>query len=487
VRIMSRNKRLSPVRRLATYKPHDHQKIFHQDSHKYRALVSGVGAGKTRMGVEEVIKWTQLYPGSLGVIGRLTSKSLKETTQRRFFEVCDPKLIENFNQSDGHVWIKTNEVDEETGDPVYSEILFMHFDDPGPLGSLDISYFWIDEAHEPDGNEVPEATFDMLTARLRHPIGPWRGFITSNSGGKDWVWGKFFNPSVRVRLREYIGWVVPTSANEEYLPPGYVEELTRTHTKIWVDRFLNASFDAFEGQIFTDFVEGFHTFEPKDMEISPFWEHGGGFDFGVSAPSACEYGCIDRDGVIIIYDEDYQADANIETFAQAIKRKGFNFVYADPSVVNKGPSKKSPKQLYQEEGVTLIPASNDEDFFLTYAIKLFRARLPGDRPAILISTKCPHLIDQLKQSAWDSTSLTGTTHDKVKFMENHARDAFKYFINGVAFMPGKLDPIVPQHDNHKDTLIINGNWEHESFLDDSDFDNENYCHPEVKEAVSNVL
>ena len=49
-------KRLSPVRRLATYEPHAHQRVFHQDSHKYRALVSGVGDGKTRMGVVEVNK-----------------------------------------------------------------------------------------------------------------------------------------------------------------------------------------------------------------------------------------------------------------------------------------------------------------------------------------------------------------------------------------------------------------------------------------------
>ena len=171
---MSRRRRLSPPRKLASYDPHPHQIAFHEDSHKYRAIVSGVGAGKTRMGVEEVIKWTQLYPGSLGVIGRLTSKALRETTQRRFFEVCPPELIEHYNKSEEHLWIKTNAVDED-GYPIFSEILFFHLDEPGPLGSLDISYFWIDEAHEPDGNAVPEETFQMLTARLRHPVGHGEG------------------------------------------------------------------------------------------------------------------------------------------------------------------------------------------------------------------------------------------------------------------------------------------------------------------------
>ena len=484
---MASRTRLSPVRRLASYDPHPHQVVFHQDSHKYRALVSGVGAGKTRMGVEEVIKWTQLYPGSLGVIGRLTSKSLKETTQRRFFEVCDPKLIENFNQSDGHLWIKTNQVDEDDDGnmvPVYSEILFMHFDEPGPLGSLDISYFWIDEAHEPDGNEVPEATFDMLTARLRHPVGPWRGFVTSNSGGKDWVYDKFFNPSKRKTFREYIGWSVPTMANEKYLPPGYVEELSRTHTQTWVDRFLNASFDAFEGQIFTDFVEDFHTFDSKNFEVSPHWEHGAGFDFGVASPTAVVYGAIDRDGRVIMYDEDYEAEAGIEGFSSKIKNKGFSHLYADPSVVNRGPNKKSPKQLYQEFGVYLIPAPNDEDFFISFFTQLLRARMPDGSPKILISRKCTHLIDQIKNMRWDPKAISGSTHDRVLRMENHAIDAFKYFINTIGSSTRKLDPIKPHSSKSVKSLEVNGNWEHSSFADDIDIDKDDYCHPEVKEALN---
>lgn len=482
---MGSRKRLSPVRRLAAYDPHPHQVVFHKDLHKYRALVSGVGAGKTRMGVEETIKWSQLYPGSLGVIGRLTSKSLRDTTQRRFFEVCDPALIEEFNKSEGHLWLRTNAV-EENGDPVFSEILFYHLDDPGPLGSLDISYFWIDEAHEPDGSEVPEATFDMLTARLRHPVGPWRGFITSNSGGKDWVWDKFFNPKNRKIMREYIGWTTPTSSNAKYLPEGYVEELMRTHTKIWVERFLEASFDSFEGQIFTDFDYDFHTFDPKDMDISPFWDHGAGFDFGVSAPTACEYGVIDPDGVIIMYDEDYEAEANIEKFANRIRRKGYTSVYADPSVVNRGPNKKSPKQLYQEQNIYLIPASNDEDFFISFLIKLLRERTPTGGPKILFSRKCSHLIEQIRQAAWDPSSIHGTTHDKVKRMENHGIDALKYFLNSIGFMPKLLNPVVPKHDSEISGLRVGGEWEHPSFLEDEDIDREDYCHPEIKEAIQHV-
>lgn len=476
---MPPRRRLSPPRKLATYDPHPHQKAFHQDPHKYRALVSGVGAGKTRMGVEEVIKWTQLYPGSLGVIGRLTAKSLRETTERRFFEVCDPSLIESYNKSEGHLWIKTNERDEK-GDMVYSEILFFHLDDPGPLGSLDISYFWIDEAHEPDGGEVPEPTFQMLTARLRHPVGPHRGFVTSNSGGKDWVWKRFFNPSTT--NREYIGWTISTQANEKYLPPGYVEELRRNNPPTWVARFLDASFDAFEGQIFTDFDENIHTYRPGEIELSPYWEYGTGFDFGVSAATACVYGAVDRDENIYIYTEDYEPNADIDKFALKIKSKGFDSVNADPSVVARGAGKKSPKQLYQEVGVCLLPTSNDVDYFLTLFRKVLRARNADGTAKIRISTECPNLIDQIKKAAWDPLTLTGTSHDKIKKMEDHALDAFKYFLNTYGLNPGLLNPVDPKKEN-KSGMSFRGNWEHESYEEDEDFDKDDYVHAKLKQGV----
>ena len=476
---MPRRRRLNPPQRLASYKPHPHQVIFHEDTHKYRALVTGVGAGKTRMGVEEIIKWTQIFPGSLGVIGRLTSKALRETTQRRFFEACPKQLIEEFNKSEGHLWIRTNAVDEE-GYSVYSEILFVHLDDPGPLGSLDISYFWIDEAHEPDGAEVPEQTFQMLTARLRHPIGPWRGFVTSNSGGKDWIYKWFFSDT---SPEEYIGWTASSEANNQYLPPGYVDELRRNNPDTWVKRFLDASFDAFEGQVYTEFDEEIHTYNPNDVEISPHWAHGVGFDFGVTAPTCAIYGAIDNDDDLWIYREIYQANADIAEFAGEMRKHKIYTIFADPSVTNRGPIKKSPKDLYQEEDILLLPTSNDEDYFMTLFRKLLRQRKTDSngvtRGVIHISKDCPFLIQQIKQEQWDPLTIVGTTHDKLKKQANHARDAFKYFLNTFGLHPGLLEPISPGL-----TKAELADY-HASFAEDEDLYDDNYPHKGIKRRVLN--
>jgi hypothetical protein len=491
------HKRIS--QKLEPYVPHPHQVTFHKDTHKFRMMVSGVGAGKTRMGVEECIKYTQLYPGSFGLIGRLNATNLRETTQKRFFECCPKVLIEDFNKNEGHVWVRTNktETNQYGGiEPVYSEILFKHMEDAGQFGSLDISYFYMDEIVEPDGSgEIPVEVFEMLDARLRYPIGPHKGFGTTNSGGKNWVWDKFFNPKNRERYKEYVGWQIPTSANAKYLPPNYVEDLARTHSSVWVKRFLEGSFDAFEGQIWVEFDDGtgkgdgIHTFNPEDFEISPYWSFGSGFDFGITAPTATVLGAVDQDNRVIIYDEIYEPDANIPDYAIKMKQKGITHSFSDPAVSAKSANKKSPKEMYQEEDVFLIPASNDEDFFMT----LFRSLLkhpifPDGKGKIIISTKCHNLISQIKAERWAPATIQGTTHDKVKTgIPNHARDGFKYFLNTYGLSPELLNPLNPRRKIHTNNNINNLTNDLEDYMNDSDIDDEDYPHKLIQQEYKRKM
>ena len=150
-------------------------------------------------------------------------------------------------------------------------------------------------------------------------------------------------------------------------------------------------------------------------------------------------------------------------------------------MINKGPGKKSPKQLYAEENVLLIPASNDTDFFLGLFLQLLRKRKPDGSPCFHINIdRCPHLTNQIKQAAWDSTTITGSTHDKMKVMENHALDSFKYYLNGAGLNASALNPVVPGKSakGHQ----VRGEWEHDSYWDDLDFDSEDYAYPSFKEV-----
>lgn len=423
---------------LEPYDPAPQQLDFHLSIAKYRALIGGVGSGKTRCGVEEILKWIQLFPGGLGVIGRLTAKSLENTTQRRFFECCPEELIEHWQGNKGHLWLKTSIPG------VFSEILFMHLDDPGPLGSLDISWFWIDEAHEPEGDEVPETTFQMLMARLRHPVGPGRGFITTNPGGKDWVWKHFISPYHKGDL-DFWGRTMPTTSNKKYLPPGYEEELRKNNPLTWVQRFLDVSFDAFEGQIFPEYDEREHTCLRDDMDLSPTWDYAPGFDFGVAAATACIYCCYDRKSdMLYVYDEQYEENAEVEQFAEGMRNRGFSWSWADPAVNYRGANKETPADLYAKHNIGLLAAKNDEMTFF----KALQDRIKQKRVIVARDT-CPNLNEQIKAAAWASATVEGKSgREQAKAglkYPNHARDAFKYGMSGLGLWGIQPDAGVPHN------------------------------------------
>lgn len=460
------------------YEPLAHQRDFHKNRAKYRAMVSGVGGGKTSMGVRESIKFTQMYPGSLGLIGRLNATSLRDTTQRRFFEICPPELIYHWKETTGHLLLYTSIPG------VYSEILFRRLDESGPLGSLDLDWYWIDEAHEPDGDEVPVETFRMLCARLRGVVGPLRGWVTSNSGGKDWIWRYFFSPA---HGPEYYGRTVRSDENP-YLPPGYVEGLRKNNPEQWVERFLNASFDVFEGQIFTEFLEKLpginryaetldecyscHVYEWSSPEIrehlQSIYRREAGLDFGIAAPTAVPFGLVDtaRDGTIDIWvdDEFYKEEADISIVCEWIKKQGLNYTYADPSTQNRGPTGDSPQMLYAKEGVALIPAPND----VTAKIATIHQFLLRFR--IHISSRCVNIITQMQTYKW-KPQPKGTSSDhreKPLKRDDHAIDALGYLLMSIGIGAASSDPLKPGRRPDKK------GWRHPSLDEDEDNQSTSY-------------
>jgi hypothetical protein len=215
-------------------------------------------------------------------------------------------------------------------------------------------------------------------------------------------------------------------------------------------------------------------FIPSEVRIETQWSRGGGFDFGIGAPTACVYGAISPDMHVWIYEEDYEANADIPKFAKNIRRRGFDYVCADPSVVSRGPTKKSPKDLYAECNVSLIPAPNDIDFFISLVTQLLR------QERLHISVRCKHLIDQIKQAAWNPSTIAGTSlKEMMKVMENHAVDAFKYFINVYGMYNGRMDAILPGANK----IIDVPKFIHPSYAEDKDFYKPNYVHGSIRDRI----
>lgn len=437
------------------YTPLPSQAKCHQSRAQFRAMVGGLGSGKTTSGARDCLRLTQTFPGSLGVIGRLTSASLRDTTQRRFFEIINEvtegkpeRLIHKWLTGESHLWLKT------PVPGVYSEILFKHLDDPGPLGSLDLDWWWIDECHEPEGGEVPEAVFLMLKARLRGKVGPLRGLVTSNCGGKDWIWKWFFSQQ---KPPEFEGFTVPTRENKQNLPPNYEEALRRDHPQEWVDRFLDCSFDIFQGMIFEEFTRDQYVIPHTDIPKTKVTEAG--FDFGVKAPTACLMAKVTKDGDIYIYDEFYRPEADVRVVANWIKKHKAGMIWSDPSTGNRGPNKESPRTLYLDQGIILSPAPSNDALVRISIIHQYLMR-----GKLFFSDRCEVTIACLESSEWKQVK-PGEKERPLK-KEDHARDALAYLLLGHP-IGEVLDPVAPGEKTYKTNK--EGGWRHPSL--DEDLDN----------------
>lgn len=414
------------------YRPLPHQASFHRSPARYRALVGGVGSGKTVAGAREALKQAQLHPGSLGLIGRLTATALRDTTMRAVLDMIPPEIIHDWRQTDGHLWLRT----KVPG--VYSEILFRHLDEAGPLGSLDLDWWWIDEAHEPDGQEIPEETFLMLMARLRGRTGPHRGWVTSNPGGHDWVWRWFV-----AEQRPGFDCVVARTFDNPYLPDHYrdIAELHRLPDGSydeWGRRYLEASFDVFEGQIYPEFSEHRHVVsevpENRDADGRPLWPLIGALDFGVRNPTVVLTAFVDYDSVLWVIDEFYRSEASVEDVAAWIKAHGLRWVTADPSTANRGPGGVSAAHLYAEHGVTLAPGQND----VRAGIEAVRRLLREDR--LRIHRRCRNLIEEMRQYRW-APGRMGEREQPWK-EHDHAVDALRYLVMSLPQAPERPRPVI---------------------------------------------
>lgn len=150
------------------------QTEFHLCPSKYRLFGGAMSGGKSYGGCAEGIKLSLLYPGNRGLIARKTLGSLKRTTLVTFFRVCPPELIAGYNKTEMEVTLING-----------STILFGELSrsaDPEmkKIRSLELGWFFIDEASEVDGE-----FFAMLTTRLRWMLPNGRrprytGFMATN-------------------------------------------------------------------------------------------------------------------------------------------------------------------------------------------------------------------------------------------------------------------------------------------------------------------
>lgn len=177
------------------------QQRFLDSEAKYRCFVAGIGSGKTRVGVMDVIRQP---PKTRGMIVAPTYQMLRDATLDSFFEIGGGELVDSFNQSTGEMLLKNG-----------TEVLWRSAENFEALRGPNLGWVYIDEAAL-----IKEMAYDILIGRLREA--PGRLWVTTTPKGYDWIhrlWVKenAENPDYYL--------VRASTRDNTFLPPGYVDSL----------------------------------------------------------------------------------------------------------------------------------------------------------------------------------------------------------------------------------------------------------------------
>jgi PBSX family phage terminase large subunit len=405
------------------YRPEGRQLEFHRSPAKIRAFFGGFGCGKTLGGSVEAVKTMLTYPGSVGAILRLTEGELKRTTWREFRQVLPDALIEYENKADFHVLLKNG-----------SQAWGLHCQNEEKLRSFNLDWAWPDEACE-----LREEIYKQILARLRGSIGPRKIWLTGNPEGHGWVYQRFVSPAKPSPDVQYFH---GKTTDVSFLPRDYIQALYDQYDEEWVRRFIEGSWDVFEGQVFPMFSREVHVIDWEPQQIPRDWPRFRGVDHGWSDPTCCLWAAADHDGNIYVYNCYYKRRRTIEDNCSAIlgisADEHYVFTVADPKS-NKTESGTGIRtwDLYRDSGLPLIAGNNNVMAGIARMREMFEPRTgrkhPTDKkakraPRIYISAHCRDLILELQQYRYPKNDDGRNNTDKPIDANNHAIDALRWIV-----------------------------------------------------------
>lgn len=406
----------------------------------------GLGAAKTLGGIYRATQLSCFHPGNQGIIGRFASTDLSATTRDdclKFWEKA--KLLADFHERKHGipraVLYCLDGDNRKTGKT--SEVLFLHVDNPGHLHGYQPGWFWIDEAQE-----AQRESWTKLVGRTRRAgfEKHFSHFLTANCAGHDWIWDLFCNPMRLAKLtaaeRRQIRFIRSTTYDNKFLPPEYIEDMKRNYSEEDLKRYLEASDDIFEGQIYKEFSYAIHviareTFSP---EVPKAWERYLAVDVGGSDPWAWVFAAVDHAGNIIVYDEIYASGTRIAPFVERAQKRLRPEYHFRKKIIDYE-NKLAAGEL-QEAGIRFDNATKSNKRESIFRLSGYLHPSPdrqfpewhprageNNAPRLFITANCRNLIAELPQQKWKQVR-GDDSYENVPdpSIANHAVDALLYIV-----------------------------------------------------------
>lgn len=391
---------------VAAYTPYPKQQMFHDMPKKFRAMVGGIGSGKSKMGAAETVKQAIEQPGSVGIVAAPTYKMLNSSTKPTLMDVLNPDAIHRKNENE-------NIVDLTNGTRIY----FRSTENPEFIRGIDAVWFWLDEGSYSTGK-----SWDILVGRLRKPGFKHRGWVTTTPKGKNWLWLLFASPDAKTEQYDYIQ---VSSRDNPYLPPDFVRTLELTYGNTnFAKQEIEGHFTAREGLVYPEFDPLIHTFDPaKILELKEsFRDMLYGVDFGFENRAAIVACALDGDKRMYVVEEwtkNHALDDELIVAAkEMVERWGSGKFVCDPS-------EAGSIQKFNNKGLPAIKGNNA----IVEGIKEVSARLivkPDGRPRLFVNRECSWLLHEFTEYHYPEQKEGKPIIEKPEKIDDHLMDALRY-------------------------------------------------------------
>jgi len=381
---------------------HEHQRAFTDSNARLRALISGIGGGKTYIGCLESLKMVVNFPNTTGAIIAPTYRMLSDTTRRTFFELCPRELIVDFKKSDNELILANG-----------SSILFRSADEPEKLRGPNLGWFYIDEAAILRNNTA----WKIMVGRIRKP--PERGWITTTPKGFDWIYDEF------IENKTSDHWSISFASSDNlFLSHKYIESIKRNYSGSFLRQEFYGEFVGFEGLVYPEFKAQQHVFNGS-LDPDKVKRIVVGIDWGYTNPSVALFIAVDKDDNMAVMEEIYIRRQDIENFIALIKQvdeRYYNRYKMHCSTFYCDPSEPMFIEKFMKSGLRAVKADNE----IMAGINAVASRLSNN--TLTFNENCMNTITEARQYRYPDTPDGKTEKEQPLKINDHCMDALRYAV-----------------------------------------------------------
>ena len=389
-------------------------------------------------------------PNMKGLLTAPTLKQLKATViETMLREILPEEFVTSYSENKGELVLMNG-----------FKMLLIPSDDEEKIRSLNVSLALAEEV-----SGIKKNVYTQILTRLRESKDPKivnRLYVCSNPDN-NWIRDEFYINEQRSDPKHIehqlhnsmVKSFFVKSSDNVYLPPNFIDMISRGKDKAWIERYVNASFDYSELTIYPTFHDALindHEISPNTSEkdkdaygIPKDWERIIGVDVGVRNPTVFLFGAIDEANKrVIIYNEYYEPNRNVKQHAKfvqpllwSIPQGRLRTIVADPAIKSTNADLqvgRNWKQLYQDEGIFLTVGNNN------VAAGISKARAWLENGAIRIRRNCINLYKEGTNYTYKQSEEGKQINEEEKPVKynDHAVDALRYL---VMYLPEHWDKL----------------------------------------------